>query len=96
MGNHIPLRDLKQYHMVMLLEFCLSTSGRDISYVSISEDDARKAILGMGMSDWHTNILLELLKLSRGGYLSRISQHVEEITGKKPIPFSPALKMVFS
>ena len=70
--------------------------GRDISYVSISEDDARKAILGMGMSDWHTNILLELLKLSRGGYLSRISQHVEEITGKKPIPFSPALKMVFS
>ena len=25
------------------------------------EDDARKAIKDMGMSDWHTNILLDLL-----------------------------------
>lgn len=28
--------------------------GRNISYVSIAEDDARKAIIEMGMSDWHT------------------------------------------
>ncbi len=62
--------------------------GRDISYVSISDDDARKAILDMGMSDWHTNILLELLKLSREGHLSRISHEVEEVTGNKPISFS--------
>jgi uncharacterized protein YbjT (DUF2867 family) len=54
--------------------------GRKISYVNISEDDARRLIKDMGMSDWHTNILLELLKLSRGGYLSNISQSVEEVT----------------
>jgi uncharacterized protein YbjT (DUF2867 family) len=62
--------------------------GRDISYVGISEDDARKAILDMGMSEWHTNILLELLKLSREGHLSQISHEVEEVTGNKPISFS--------
>lgn len=66
--------------------------GRNISYVSISEDDARKAIKDMGMSDWHTNILLDLLKLSREGHLSSISQDVEEVTGKKPIRFSQFAK----
>ena len=44
------------------------------------------------MSDWHTNTLLELLKLSREGHLSSISQDVEEVTGKKPIPFSQFAK----
>ena len=34
---------------------------RKVSYVNISEDDARKAIINMGMSEWHTNIILELL-----------------------------------
>jgi uncharacterized protein YbjT (DUF2867 family) len=66
--------------------------GRNISYVNISEDDARKAIIGMGMSDWHTNIVLELLKLSREGYLSDISHEVEEIIGKKPKSFSQFAK----
>lgn len=66
--------------------------GRNISYVSISEDDARKAIIDMGMSDWHTNILLELLKLSREGYLSSISSEVETVTGKKPISFAKFAK----
>jgi uncharacterized protein YbjT (DUF2867 family) len=66
--------------------------GRNVSYVSISEDDARKAIKEMGMSDWHTNILLELLKLSREGHLSSISHDVEEVTGKKPMPFSQFVK----
>jgi uncharacterized protein YbjT (DUF2867 family) len=62
--------------------------GRKVSYVNISEDDARKAIKDMGMSDWHTNILLELLKLSRDGYLSSVSHAIEQVTEKKPIHFS--------
>jgi uncharacterized protein YbjT (DUF2867 family) len=64
--------------------------GRSISYVSISEDDARKAIIDMGMSDWHTNILL--LMLSREGYLSSISHDVEAVTGNKPISFAEFAK----
>ena len=62
--------------------------GREISYVNISEDDTRKGIKEMGMNDWHATILLELLKLSKDGYLSDISHEIEKVTGKKPIPFS--------
>jgi hypothetical protein len=40
------------------------------------------------MSDWHTNIRLELLKLTRDGYLSNVSDAVEKVTEKKPISFS--------
>ena len=65
---------------------------KKVSYVNISEDDARKAILNMGMSDWHANILLELLKLSREGYLSSISHDFEVVTGKKPRLFSQFAK----
>jgi uncharacterized protein YbjT (DUF2867 family) len=66
--------------------------GRKISYVNISEDDARKLITNMGMNEWHTKILLDLLKLSREGYLSDVSHTVEEVTGKQPIPFSQFAK----
>ncbi len=62
--------------------------GRKISFVNIAEDDARGMIKNIGMSDWHANILLELLKLSREGYLSNVSHAVEEVIGQKPISFS--------
>ena len=65
---------------------------RKISYLNISEDEARRLIKEMGMSDWHTNILLELLRLSRDGYLSNISHAVEEVTGRVPITFSQFAK----
>jgi hypothetical protein len=60
--------------------------------VNITEDDAGKLIRDLGMNDWHMNILLELLKLSREGYLSNISSVGEEVTGRKPIPFSQFAK----
>jgi uncharacterized protein YbjT (DUF2867 family) len=63
--------------------------GKEIAYVNISEDDTRRMLTkDMGMSEWHTNILLELLKLSRDGYLSNVSDAVEKVTGKEPISFS--------
>ena len=37
---------------------------RKVSYVNISEDDAGKAIINMGMSEWHTNIILEGLGIT--------------------------------
>jgi uncharacterized protein YbjT (DUF2867 family) len=66
--------------------------GRKISYVDISDNDARKLITNMGMNEWHTNILLDLLKLSREGYLSDVCHTVEEVTGKQPITFSQFAK----
>ena len=42
---------------------------RKVSYVNISEDDAGKAIINMGMSEWHTNIILEGLGITESATL---------------------------
>jgi uncharacterized protein YbjT (DUF2867 family) len=62
-------------------------AGKEIGYSNISEDDARQMIKGMGMNDWHTNVLLELLRITKEGYLSNISSAIEQVTGNKPISF---------
>ncbi|HET6807550.1 MAG TPA: NmrA family NAD(P)-binding protein [Nitrososphaera sp.] len=66
--------------------------GKKIGYSNISEDDARQMIKAMGMNDWHTNVLLELLRITREGYLSNVSSAIEEVTGNKPIPFQQFTK----
>jgi len=37
----------------------------------------RQLIRNFGMNDWHTNVLIELLKITRDGYLSEVSSVVE-------------------
>jgi uncharacterized protein YbjT (DUF2867 family) len=61
--------------------------GRKISYVNISEEDARKLLKKIDFNEWHSNVLLELLKITREGYLSDVSSSIEQITGSKPISF---------
>jgi hypothetical protein len=48
----------------------------------------RQLIRNFCMNDWHTDVLIELFKITRDGYISEISAAVEEVTGKKPISFS--------
>ena len=62
--------------------------GKKISYVNITQDDARKGMKDIGMDDWFINSLIELYAIERTGYLSSISSEFEELTGKKPISFS--------
>jgi uncharacterized protein YbjT (DUF2867 family) len=62
--------------------------GKKIRYINISEDQVRQLIRNFGMNDLHTNVLIELLKITRDGYLSEVSSAVEEVTGKKPISLS--------
>ena len=50
--------------------------GNKIHYKNISEDQMRQLIQNFGMNDWHTNILLELLRITRDGYLAAISSSV--------------------
>lgn len=67
----------------------LSTeAGKKIRYINISEDEVRQRIKQMGLSDWHTNVIVELLRITREGYVSGVSSAVEEVVGKKPISFS--------
>jgi uncharacterized protein YbjT (DUF2867 family) len=67
--------------------------GRKISYVSISEDDARKGMKDIGWDEWRINFLIELYNIIRLGYLSEVySSPVEEITGRRAISFSQFAK----
>ncbi len=74
------------YHQ--MAELLSNATGKKISYVSISEEEARAAMKEMGMDDWLINTISELSNYFKKGYASQVSSAVEEITGKKPLSFS--------
>src|SRR5437867_353125 len=65
---------------------------KKISYVNISEDDARKGMKGTGGDDWTINYLMELFNIIRMGYLSEVSSVTEEVTGRSAISLSQFAK----
>jgi len=73
-------------------EILSSATDKKISYVNISEEEARGAMKEMGMSDWLINTISELNDYFRKGNASQVSSAVEEVTGKKPISFSQFAK----
>jgi uncharacterized protein YbjT (DUF2867 family) len=78
------------YHQAA--EILSNATGKKISYVNISEEEARGAMKEMGMSDWLINTISELYDYFRKGNASQVSSAVEEVTGKKPISFSQFAK----
>jgi uncharacterized protein YbjT (DUF2867 family) len=66
--------------------------GKEIKYVNIPDEDARKGMKDKGMDDWSANSLIELFDITRKGYASDITSVVEEFTGRKPISFSQFVK----
>jgi uncharacterized protein YbjT (DUF2867 family) len=74
------------YHQ--MAELLSNATGKKISYVSISEEEARAAMKEMGMEDWLINTILELANYFKRGHASQVSSAVEEVTGKKPLSFS--------
>ncbi|HEY7571583.1 MAG TPA: SDR family oxidoreductase [Nitrososphaeraceae archaeon] len=62
--------------------------GKKISYINITDDEAKQGLKDIGVSDQLIPLLLEIYNDIRGGYASGISSVVQEITGNKPISFS--------
>ena len=67
-------------------------TGRSISYVDISEEDARKGMKKMGMEDWFIQNAVELYNTYRAGYASETTTVVEQITGRESISFAQFAK----
>ena len=78
------------YHQ--MAEILSNATGKKISYVNISEEEARAAMKEIGMDDWLINTISELYDYFRKGYASQVFSAVEEVTGKKPISFSQFAK----
>src|SRR4051794_23649356 len=62
--------------------------GKKINYVNILDEDARKAMKGIGMEDWLVDGMIELYSIIREGHAAQITNTVEQIIGQKPISFS--------
>ena len=75
-----------------IAEILSSVTGKNISYVEISEDDARKAMTDMGMPESIVAVLIELYAIEKAGHGSAVSPAVEQITGRKPIAFEQFAK----
>jgi uncharacterized protein YbjT (DUF2867 family) len=66
--------------------------GKKISYIDITEDDARKEMKQIGMGEWFINIMIELFRIIRAGYGSETTTAVGHIIGRKPISFAQFAK----
>jgi uncharacterized protein YbjT (DUF2867 family) len=62
--------------------------GKRISYTDILEEDARKGMKEIGMDDWFIDVMMESYSIIRAGYASQTTTVIEQITGRKPIPFT--------
>jgi len=63
-------------------------TGWKISYIDLSEEEARNGMKQRGMSDELVEIIIDSLKyINRGDYGSETSETIEQITGRKPIVF---------
>lgn len=62
--------------------------GRKISYIDISEEDARKGMKEAGMNDWLIDVIIDGFNyIISGKYGSQATNVVEQVTGLKPISF---------
>ena len=66
--------------------------GKKITYVNISDEDARNGMRAMGLDKWFIDCMIELYDVSRKGYASDISSAVEDIIGRKSTSFSHFVK----
>jgi uncharacterized protein YbjT (DUF2867 family) len=73
-------------------EILTDVTGRRINYVSVSDEDARKGMLGAGMSEWLANLIIGLYDVQRAGQMAEVSPAVEDVTGRKAISFAQFAK----
>ncbi len=66
--------------------------GKKISYVNISDEDARKGMKDAGADEWTINSMIELFGIIRASYAATVSPTVEQITGNRPISFNQFAK----
>jgi uncharacterized protein YbjT (DUF2867 family) len=83
-------RDALSYSQVA--QILSSEVAKKISYVDVTEEDARKGMKQMGADDCFIDVMLELFRITRAGYGSQTTAAVEHIIGRKPISFAQFAK----
>jgi uncharacterized protein YbjT (DUF2867 family) len=57
--------------------------GKEVRYVNISLEDAKRAMLNMGLSEWRADVLVEYAKAHSEGYSNFTTEDVEQLTGHR-------------
>lgn len=60
---------------------------KEITYMNISSEEARKTMIGAGMSEWYVNDLIELYRQFQEGKGARVTDTIQRIAGKPPITY---------
>ena len=55
--------------------------GKKVNYVPISLEKAKEAMLGMGLSEWKAEVLIEYARAHDQGYTNFTTDDVEQLTG---------------
>ncbi len=66
--------------------------GKTVQYVDVTPEMARQGMKDSGLPDWAIEPLLELYAYQREGKGEPVSAAVEDITGRRPIPFEEFIK----
>ena len=61
--------------------------GKDVTYVSVSDEDARKAMTGMEFPKFLIDLMIDLNLCIREGFAEETTTTVEKVTGKEAISF---------
>jgi uncharacterized protein YbjT (DUF2867 family) len=72
--------------------------GKEVRYVNISLEDAKRAMLNMGLSGWRADVLIEYAKAHSEGYSNFTTEDVEQLTGHRATSyeeFATDFKRVF-
>ena len=57
--------------------------GKEVRYVNIPLEDAKRAMLNMGLSEWRADVLIEYAKAHSEGYSNFTTEDVEQLTGHR-------------
>ena len=65
-----------------------SALGRPVRYVDVPDKATRETLAGYGLSEWLVDAIVELVQDYRAsgadGYVSRVTDDVEDVTGRRP------------
>lgn len=67
--------------------------GKEVRHQQVPDDDARAAMLGMGMGEWLVGGLVELFEVYRAGYASGVQSGVTDASGRDPEPFEEWIEL---
>ena len=61
--------------------------GKDVTYVAVSDEDARKAMTGMEFPEFLIDLMIDLNLCIREGFAEETTTTVKEVTGQEAISF---------